>query len=150
MYVYVCMCEREHLIWRPYLWLGISDWTGCTIFTKFGIGALYKNLSRNCEFREYWQGVSHTLLSGTNKHLPITSAFLGRFQLNSVQKNPILKSPQPTILPQGGRQSFNLFILTDTHLILALALHWLSYHGSSSNSIIKTAQLRIWFTERHL
>jgi len=139
--VCTCMCVTEHLMWRLYLSLGISDWTSCTIFTKFGTGALDKNLSSKCEFNENWQSDSHTLLWGTNKYLSIISAFLGCFWLNSVQKNPILKRPQSMFLPLGGTQSFNLFILRDTYLILALALHWLSYHGSSSHSVIKTAQL---------
>jgi len=119
VHVHVCMCVREHLMWRPYLWLGISDWTGCTIFTKFRIGALDKNLSSKCEFNENWWSDIHTLLWGTNQYLLVISTFLGRFWLNSVQKNPILVCPQFMFLSQGGRQSFNLFILRDTHLILA-------------------------------
>jgi hypothetical protein len=105
---YVCMFGREHLIWRPYLWLN----------RMYHIHEICYRSPLQKLVQQVWVSwilanrQSHFTLR--RKYLPIISAFLGRFRLNLVQKNPILKHPQTMFLLQGGRQSFNLFIFRHT------------------------------------
>jgi hypothetical protein len=54
----------------------------CWIFTKFGIGVLYINVSNKHEFHENNGSESYILLSGVKEFLPVVS---DQFRSNMVQ-----------------------------------------------------------------